>query len=279
MNGHPTLRTTIQVGKSMTWGLASLRAFCGQIKLCRLFDISSCWLTPSLSLAGTYNNQYMVVDLKLFTPGQNLRPGLLTILEQIPGLVIYADQTALLERGYWPRFDIHLVVMSVLSGWSQSLESCLWIFNTVPTTVMDTDTVVNLKISSFFPHLSYNIPFYEEIYNLSGCTFRMVSMQWMLSWVGDDRNTRSFHFQSCFSSSSSYSPLSSISSSFASRPWDGSKSGQWAVVSVEFTCEHFPSGQRECGWHANIRVSDAIQRLCARSILFRRSMVCIIVLV
>jgi hypothetical protein len=29
--------------------------------------------------------------------------GLLTIVEQIPGLVVYSDQTDTLERGYWPR--------------------------------------------------------------------------------------------------------------------------------------------------------------------------------
>lgn len=35
--------------------------------------------------AGTYNNQYMVVDLNRFTPGEALKEGLLTIVEVIPG--------------------------------------------------------------------------------------------------------------------------------------------------------------------------------------------------
>jgi hypothetical protein len=43
--------------------------------------------------AGTYNNQYIVVDLKLFSPGAELQQGLLTIVEQMPGLVMDADKT------------------------------------------------------------------------------------------------------------------------------------------------------------------------------------------
>jgi hypothetical protein len=46
-----------------------------------------------LACAGTYNNQYIVVDLKLFSPGAELQQGLLTIVEQMPGLVMTADKT------------------------------------------------------------------------------------------------------------------------------------------------------------------------------------------
>ena len=53
--------------------------------------------------SGTYNNQYMIIDQKLFTPGKQLKNGLLTIIEQIPGLVVYGDATDTLTRGYWPR--------------------------------------------------------------------------------------------------------------------------------------------------------------------------------
>jgi len=68
--------------------------------------------------SGTYNNQYMVVDFKLYAPGSTIVPGTLWVAEQLPGIVARGDQSAILaSTGYWA---------------------------------------------------SYNIPFYPEIYNLSG---------------------------------------------------------------------------------------------------------------
>ena len=57
--------------------------------------------------SGTYNNQWMVVDYKLFKPGMGkLKPGLLWILEQIPNLVHAEDMTWLLEKqSYWPSYN------------------------------------------------------------------------------------------------------------------------------------------------------------------------------
>lgn len=56
--------------------------------------------------SATYNNQYMIIDLKLFTPGRDLVPGLLTIAEQMPGDVVYGDATQELERGHWPSYNV-----------------------------------------------------------------------------------------------------------------------------------------------------------------------------
>jgi hypothetical protein len=47
--------------------------------------------------SGTYNNQYIVVDLNKFSPGSELQPGLLTIVEQMPGLVMSGDLTSVSE--------------------------------------------------------------------------------------------------------------------------------------------------------------------------------------
>lgn len=52
--------------------------------------------------AGTYNNQYIIVDLNKFKPGSELQPGLLTIVEQMPGLVMSGDLTQVrTDPGCW----------------------------------------------------------------------------------------------------------------------------------------------------------------------------------
>jgi len=56
--------------------------------------------------SGTYNNQYMILDLKLFKPLNALPVNTLFVVEQIPGLVQGADVTAQLERGYWSSYNV-----------------------------------------------------------------------------------------------------------------------------------------------------------------------------
>jgi len=56
--------------------------------------------------SGTYNNQYMIVNYNLFTPGKDLQDNLLWIVEQIPGYVESADMTTQLARGYWPSYNV-----------------------------------------------------------------------------------------------------------------------------------------------------------------------------
>jgi hypothetical protein len=81
-------------------------------------DSGQSWFSAlKLYNSGTYNNQYMVIDLKRVELNKSVSDGTLWVVEQIPGLVVGADQTSILRAGYWP---------------------------------------------------SYNVPFYETIYNMSG---------------------------------------------------------------------------------------------------------------
>jgi hypothetical protein len=65
-----------------------------------------CLVLPCTALYCLQNNQYMVVDLNKFVPGEALRPGLLWVAEQVPGLVAAADMTPMLAFGYWPSFNV-----------------------------------------------------------------------------------------------------------------------------------------------------------------------------
>ncbi|XP_028914484.1 putative phospholipase B-like 2 [Ornithorhynchus anatinus] len=58
--------------------------------------------------SGTYNNQWMIVDYRAFSPGATVPPaGVLTVLEQIPGLVVMADKTdELYRKGYWASYNL-----------------------------------------------------------------------------------------------------------------------------------------------------------------------------
>ncbi|XP_064620556.1 putative phospholipase B-like 2 [Lineus longissimus] len=57
--------------------------------------------------SGTYNNQWMIVDYKKFTPGNASSQDLLWVLEQIPGTIMAADvSNVLLKQGYWGSYNI-----------------------------------------------------------------------------------------------------------------------------------------------------------------------------
>ncbi|KAG9487096.1 hypothetical protein GDO78_007134 [Eleutherodactylus coqui] len=58
--------------------------------------------------SGTYNNQWMVVDYNKFNAGSTQVPSeLLTILEQLPGLVVSEDKSDhLYQTGYWASYNV-----------------------------------------------------------------------------------------------------------------------------------------------------------------------------
>ena len=49
----------------------------------------------------------MIVDYKLFTPGEKLRDNLFIVLEQIPGQVMWSDKTDVLRsQSYWSSYNL-----------------------------------------------------------------------------------------------------------------------------------------------------------------------------
>lgn len=61
----------------------------------------------SLFNSGTYNDEWMIIDYNMFTPGKPLKNGLLTVLNQIPGTVYWEDRTNLLaSQSYFASYNI-----------------------------------------------------------------------------------------------------------------------------------------------------------------------------
>jgi len=57
--------------------------------------------------SGTYNNQWIIVDMKKFVKGQDIKPDTLWIVEQIPGYLYGGDQSDHLQRErYWGSYNI-----------------------------------------------------------------------------------------------------------------------------------------------------------------------------
>lgn len=57
--------------------------------------------------SGTYNNQFGVVDMNLYTPGKSLSAGTFWIIEQIPGFTHRDDVTAVLSKQcFWPSYNV-----------------------------------------------------------------------------------------------------------------------------------------------------------------------------
>lgn len=101
----------------------------------------------SRCISGTYNSQYMVVNLHRAALGHSIKDGALTVVEQIPGKVTYSDQTQALRQG------------------KSYLYICLD-FKVLLTALKIIMPYILAVLAGYWP--SYNIPFHAEIYNLSG---------------------------------------------------------------------------------------------------------------
>jgi len=79
--------------------------------------------------SGTYNNQWTVIDYKLFTPGKELPDkDVLWILEQIPGYIATSDMTWFLKKfRYWASYNIpYLRSINVRSGFADKGATQNW---------------------------------------------------------------------------------------------------------------------------------------------------------
>jgi hypothetical protein len=79
--------------------------------------------------SGTYNNQWTVVDYKMFKPGQELpNSDLVWVLEQVPGKTASRDMTWFVRKyKYWPSYNIpYLETISKLSGFDEKGEQNNW---------------------------------------------------------------------------------------------------------------------------------------------------------
>jgi hypothetical protein len=72
--------------------------------------------------SGTYNNQWMILDLSLFTPGQPLKPNTMWVCEQFPGIVKSRDVTEMLRYGYYPSYNVPMdEELFVWSGYAEAV--------------------------------------------------------------------------------------------------------------------------------------------------------------
>ncbi|XP_036382815.1 putative phospholipase B-like 2 [Megalops cyprinoides] len=147
-SGLVTLETTIGNSNAALWKFVTPKGtvmeWLRNIVANRLAEGGKDWAAYFTKYnSGTYNNQWMIVDYKHFTPGKSdIQDQLFTVLEQIPGLIVSEDKTKeLLQTGYWA---------------------------------------------------SYNIPYYEEIFNASGCP---ELVQKYGDWFSFDMNPRAQIFR------------------------------------------------------------------------------------
>ena len=110
------------------------------------------WLAVTLDPCRFHPSpQWMVVDLERFVPSKDLRPGVLWVVEQMPGLVLASDQTSLLaSAGFWSSYNVRAAFLC--ARWPPWQRHVTLIAPRHPPP----------------PPPAGQIPFHPEIYNASG---------------------------------------------------------------------------------------------------------------
>ncbi|CAN7938410.1 unnamed protein product, partial [Ixodes hexagonus] len=127
-SGLATMETTIGNGNSSLFRYIKPRSYLEYVRNIvanRLATTGEEWADYfSRYNSGTYNNQWMAVDYKKFSPGQPLPDGLLWVLEQLPGYVYKEDLTRVLrQQTYWPSYNVpYSEVIFNMSGTQSSVE-------------------------------------------------------------------------------------------------------------------------------------------------------------
>lgn len=149
-----------------------------------LANSSAEWVTLfSTENSGTYNNQWMIFDMKQFTPGKPLPNGTFWVAEQLPGFkypygVTAADETSVLrDAGYWGSYNLPYfsnvynvsgnLAMYVQEGnfFSYTNYARAKIFRRNNTDVVDVDSM-----KALMRYNNYKVDPFSIISNCSGAT-------------------------------------------------------------------------------------------------------------
>uniref|UniRef100_A0A914EAF6 Phospholipase B-like n=1 Tax=Acrobeloides nanus TaxID=290746 RepID=A0A914EAF6_9BILA len=124
--------------------------------------------------SGTYNNQWTILDYKLFTPGKEIpNEGLLYVLEQMPGYINYKDMTSYLKNySYFASYNIPFFKKtSELSGWDKKAQELYWFsWKDCPRAkIFARDNGQVVDINSLTKLMRYN-DYTHEVFSKCNCT-------------------------------------------------------------------------------------------------------------
>lgn len=125
--------------------------------------------------SGTYNNQWMIVNYNLLSETENeLKNGVLTVLEQLPDQIVVEDQTQYLrDRGYWKSFNraFYPETFELSGGALMEEHYGQWFSydNTARSKIMDRDHGKITGLATFLAFMRYNDFENDEFATIENC--------------------------------------------------------------------------------------------------------------